>query len=89
MMKVLVSTVVLILGGCASTPQSENIASVDCKIQPYQTASYAGGKGREATAIEKHQAAGQLANSDYRRAQLRSGLGQSGMLEEALRDCSR
>ena len=89
MIKVLVTTAALILAGCASTSQPEKIASADCKIQPYQTASYAGGKSREATAIEKHQAAGQLANSDYRRAQLRSGLGQSGMLEEALRDCNR
>ena len=89
MVKTLVCAAALLIAGCASVPQADTAAGADCKIQPYQTATYAGGKGRQPTEIEKHQAAGQLAASDYRMAQLRTGSGQSGMLEEALRACNR
>jgi len=82
-------TAVFLLAGCASDPQTEKIASADCKIQPYQVATTTGGKKREVSPLERRHAEMQLAASDYRMKQLHSGLGQTGIIEEALRDCNR
>lgn len=59
------------------------------QIQPYQTATITDGKKREVSPLERRYAEMQLASSDYRMKQLRSGLGQTGAIEEVLRDCNR
>jgi len=79
----------LILPGCATIEQPDTkVATAECKVVPYQTASLAGNK-RPASDIEKRQASGQLATSSYRMAQLQSPMGQTGLVEQALRDCNR
>lgn len=79
----------IFLAGCASVPEADKTASVECKIQPYQTATITDGKKREVSPLERRYAEMQLASSDYRMKQLRSGLGQTGAIEEVLRDCNR
>jgi hypothetical protein len=77
------------VAACASTPQSAGqLAAADCKVQPIATASI-GARSRESSSLDQRYAEMQLATSDYRQRQLHSGLGQTGTVEEALRDCNR
>ena len=91
MSKLLVSIAfaTVFLAGCATAPETDKIASADCKIQPLQTATTTYGKKRDISEIEQRDAENQLASTDYRTRQLRTPLGQTGSVEQALRDCRK
>lgn len=79
----------VLLAGCASGPETTQMASAECKLAPMQTASLTYGKRKPVSDLDRAQAVSDLSRSEARLTQLRGTLGQSGLYEELLRDCNR
>lgn len=77
---------VLLLAGCATT-DSQQVAARDCKIYPLDTKTLRSGPRRDVPDIDQKDATGRLATSDLRWRMLNTPLGNTGLIEEALRDC--
>jgi hypothetical protein len=86
-MKTLIAASALILAvGCAHEPTQ--VAQRECKVVPITTASIAGSPPKNLDSLDKRQATGQLATSQYRMANLhRHGMAFNN-IEDALRDCN-
>ncbi len=81
----------LSLTGCATAPDSSNVASAEpeaCKVALLKPGRLSGSTAKPDTAIEKTEARAALSNSGYRMALLRTPTGQTGNIEEALRNCN-
>jgi len=78
-----------LLAGCASVPETTQVASAECKLQPMQTASLGYGKKKPVSDLDRTQAVSDLSRSEARMTQLRGSMGQAGLYEELLRDCNR
>ena len=79
-------SVLLLVAACAS-PGDTRVVQADCKVYPVTTASATGVRKPNVSPIEQRYAEMQLANTDYRRQQLRER-GYDGNVEQALRDCA-
>ena len=77
------------LTGCATAPETTQVAAADCKLQPMKTGSLTYGKQKAVSDLDRTQAVADLSRSEARLTQLRGTMGQSGLYEELLRDCNR
>ena len=77
-----------LLAGCAS-PGNVQVAQAECKVLPVTTASVAGGRKPNVSALDQRYAEMQLATSQYRMNQLRVLGPDMNTIEDALRDCGR
>jgi hypothetical protein len=86
----LISTValmsVLMLSSCATVETATEPAA--CKVVPLQTTRINHDASKN-TPLDNTKARADLAGSSYRLAQLRTGMGMNGAIEEALRDCEK
>jgi hypothetical protein len=75
------------LAGCA-TQDPQQVAQADCKVASGEHPRSAVGKAGPQTDLDRKWAQAQLASSGYRRQEL-TRMGDTGMVESALRDCAR
>ena len=84
----LASLAVLVFAGCATVGEPERVAAVpECKVYPLDPTIASGGPRRDVREIDQQAATAQLATSELRWHMLSRPFGQTGLIEEALRDC--
>jgi hypothetical protein len=78
----------LVLAGCASVGESQQVASRECKVYPLEpTKSLASARSRPSE-LDQRWAVGALGTSDLRFRELNKPFGMNGLVEESLRDCN-
>ena len=77
----------LVFAGCATVEEPERVAAApECKVYPLDPTSASGAR-RDLPEIDQQAATARLATSELRWRMLNRPFGQTGLIEEALRDC--
>lgn len=88
MIRSTVAMSLLVLAGCASVGEPQQLASRECKVYPLEpTKSLAANRSRPSE-LDQRWAVGALGTSDLRFRELNKPFGVNGLVEESLRNCN-
>lgn len=79
----------LLLAACATVPEHDRVASAECKIVLHEPGTLPNSAPRNQSELDRQYAVSRLATSELRWRMLNRPFGQTGLIEEALRDCYR
>ena len=89
MIRVQCLLVPLALAGCATVAESERIASAECKVYLHEAGTLPNSAPVNQSELDRQYAVARLSTSELRWRMLNRPFWQTGLIEEALRDCER